>query len=149
MPDIPTPWVGLAALLAMFVLPFVPDWLFEGPRTIRHGRAGMSAATATPPGPRGTSARLKRARPNRPCGANFAGLRRRPSSNAARGHGSRARLLRDPAPTGVPVAAGRTACATTGEREAPRRTGLARARRPCVAAPTCQCELRHSSLVHY
>ena len=36
-PDIPTPWVGLAALLAMFVLPFVPDWLFEGPRTIRHG----------------------------------------------------------------------------------------------------------------
>ena len=36
MPDIPTPWVGLAALLAMFVLPFVPDWLFEGPRTVRH-----------------------------------------------------------------------------------------------------------------
>jgi hypothetical protein len=35
MPDIPTPWVGLAALLATFVLPFVPDWLFEGPRTIR------------------------------------------------------------------------------------------------------------------
>ena len=76
-------------------------------------------------------------------------MRRRPSSNAAQGHGSRARPLRDPAPTGVPVAAGRTDCATTGEREAPRRSGLARARRPCVAAPTCQCELRHSSLVHY
>jgi hypothetical protein len=43
------------------------------------------------------------------------------SSNAARGHGSRARPLRDPAPTGVPVAAGRTACATTGERPAPPR----------------------------
>jgi Metallo-beta-lactamase superfamily len=55
-------------------------------------------------------------------------LERRP------GHGSRARRLRDPAPTGVPVAAGRTACATTGEREAPPRSRLARTRRPRVAA---------------
>jgi hypothetical protein len=31
MPDSPIPWVGLAALAAMFVLPFLPDWLFEGP----------------------------------------------------------------------------------------------------------------------
>lgn len=31
-----TPWIGLVALLAMFVLPFLPAWLFEGPRTIRH-----------------------------------------------------------------------------------------------------------------
>jgi hypothetical protein len=36
MPHAPTPWVGLAAVLAMFVLPLLPDWLFEGPRTIRH-----------------------------------------------------------------------------------------------------------------
>jgi hypothetical protein len=36
MPDTPIPWVGLAALLAMFVLPFLPDWLFEGPRTSKH-----------------------------------------------------------------------------------------------------------------
>jgi hypothetical protein len=36
MPHAPTPWVGLAALLAMFVIPFLPDWLFEGPRTIKH-----------------------------------------------------------------------------------------------------------------
>ncbi len=36
MPDAPIPWVGLAALLAMFVLPFLPDWLFEGPRTSKH-----------------------------------------------------------------------------------------------------------------
>lgn len=36
MPHTPTPWVGLAALLAMFLLPYLPDWLFEGPRTIRH-----------------------------------------------------------------------------------------------------------------
>jgi hypothetical protein len=35
MPDTPTPWVGLAALVAMFVIPFLPDWLFEGPRTIK------------------------------------------------------------------------------------------------------------------
>jgi hypothetical protein len=26
-------WVGLAALVAMFVIPFLPSWLFEGPRT--------------------------------------------------------------------------------------------------------------------
>jgi hypothetical protein len=30
------PWIGLAALISMFVLPYVPDWLFEGPRTIKH-----------------------------------------------------------------------------------------------------------------
>jgi hypothetical protein len=32
----PTPWIGLIALAAMFVIPFLPDWLFEGPRTIKH-----------------------------------------------------------------------------------------------------------------
>jgi hypothetical protein len=31
-----TPWVGLAALLAMFVLPYLPTWLFEGPRAVKH-----------------------------------------------------------------------------------------------------------------
>jgi len=36
MPNAPTPWVGLAALVAMFVLPMLPNWLFEGPRTIKH-----------------------------------------------------------------------------------------------------------------
>jgi hypothetical protein len=36
MPQVDTPWVGLAALVAMFVIPFLPNWLFEGPRTIRH-----------------------------------------------------------------------------------------------------------------
>ena len=36
MPHTPTPWVGLAALLAMFLLPHLSDRLFEGPRTIRH-----------------------------------------------------------------------------------------------------------------
>jgi hypothetical protein len=36
MPHAPTPWVGLAALAAMFLIPFLPDWLFEGPRTVRH-----------------------------------------------------------------------------------------------------------------
>ena len=34
MPD--TPWVGLAAVVAMFVMPFLPNWLFEGPRTVKH-----------------------------------------------------------------------------------------------------------------
>jgi hypothetical protein len=36
MPHVDTPWVGLAAVVAMFVIPFLPNWLFEGPRTIRH-----------------------------------------------------------------------------------------------------------------
>jgi hypothetical protein len=36
MTDTPAPWVGLAAVIAMFVIPFLPDWLFEGPRTIKH-----------------------------------------------------------------------------------------------------------------
>lgn len=36
MTDTPTPWVGLAALIAMFVIPFLPAWLFEGPRITRH-----------------------------------------------------------------------------------------------------------------
>jgi hypothetical protein len=31
-----TPWVGLLALVAMFALPFVPSWFFDGPRTIKH-----------------------------------------------------------------------------------------------------------------
>jgi len=30
------PWVGLVALVAMFMLPFLPGWLFEGPRTVKH-----------------------------------------------------------------------------------------------------------------
>jgi hypothetical protein len=32
----PVPWIGLAALVAMFAIPFLPDWIFEGPRTVRH-----------------------------------------------------------------------------------------------------------------
>jgi hypothetical protein len=26
----------LVALVAMFVIPFLPSWLFEGPRTVKH-----------------------------------------------------------------------------------------------------------------
>jgi hypothetical protein len=35
MPHSPTPWIGLAAVVAMFVFPFLPAWLFEGPRTVK------------------------------------------------------------------------------------------------------------------
>ena len=31
----PVPWIGLAAIVAMFVLPLLPAWLFEGPRTVK------------------------------------------------------------------------------------------------------------------
>jgi hypothetical protein len=30
------PWVGLVALVAMFVIPFLPDRVFEGRRTVKH-----------------------------------------------------------------------------------------------------------------
>jgi hypothetical protein len=30
------PWLGLAALVSMFVIPYLPRWLFEGPRTVKH-----------------------------------------------------------------------------------------------------------------
>jgi Domain of unknown function (DUF397) len=30
------PWLGLAGLIAMFALPLLPEWFFEGPRTVRH-----------------------------------------------------------------------------------------------------------------
>jgi hypothetical protein len=36
MPDVDAPWVGLVALATMFLLPFAPAWLFEGPRTVKH-----------------------------------------------------------------------------------------------------------------
>jgi hypothetical protein len=36
MPHVDTPWIGLVALFAMFVIPFLPSWLFEGPRTVKH-----------------------------------------------------------------------------------------------------------------
>jgi hypothetical protein len=36
MLHVDTPWVGLIGLVAMFVLPFLPSWLFEGPRKVRH-----------------------------------------------------------------------------------------------------------------
>jgi hypothetical protein len=36
MPHVNTPWIGLAALEAMFVIPFLPAWLFEGPRKVKH-----------------------------------------------------------------------------------------------------------------
>jgi hypothetical protein len=31
----PVPWIGLAAIVAMFVLPLLSARLFEGPRTIK------------------------------------------------------------------------------------------------------------------
>jgi hypothetical protein len=39
MPDAPIPWFGLAALIAMFAIPFLPRWLFEGPRSVKQWRS--------------------------------------------------------------------------------------------------------------
>jgi hypothetical protein len=46
MPNSPVPWVGLAALAAMFLLPLLRDWLFRGARTSKHWLGRHSLATA-------------------------------------------------------------------------------------------------------
>lgn len=84
MPSHPTtPLIGLAAIVAMFVLPFLPAWLFEGPRTVkrypRRVLCGDCGATWTDghlceleeePPPRrplrGELTRVHRPRPRRP-----------------------------------------------------------------------------------
>jgi hypothetical protein len=83
MPDTPVPWVGLAALAAMFLLPLLPDWLFEGPRTSKHWLRRHSLATARSrgrrahlhpqgergrPGPSWPAAPASRSRSRRPGG---------------------------------------------------------------------------------
>jgi hypothetical protein len=51
MPQVPTPWVGLATLIVMFAIPFLPDRLFEGPGRSSTGHAATSAASAVGRGP--------------------------------------------------------------------------------------------------
>jgi hypothetical protein len=84
MPHAPTPWVSLAALLAMFLLPFLPAWLFEGPRTVKHrprrhvcGECGLPRPTATFARPR------RRRRPSSPSGASCLGPSRRSAASCA------------------------------------------------------------------
>jgi hypothetical protein len=79
MPDTPVPWVGLAALVAMFLLPYLPEWLSEGPRTGKHwprrhvcgdcGAPWIDQHTCSPAG----------REPGAPLRASCAGLARRPS----------------------------------------------------------------------
>jgi hypothetical protein len=55
------PWLGLAALVSMFVIPYLPSWLFEGPGTVKHwprrhvcgvcGEAWTQRHTCRPAGP--------------------------------------------------------------------------------------------------
>ena len=35
MPHVETPWIGLAAIVGMFLIPHLPAWLFEGPRSVK------------------------------------------------------------------------------------------------------------------
>jgi hypothetical protein len=72
MPDTPTPWVGLVALAAMFLLPSLPDWLFEGPRTSKHWLRRHSCGDCGAPGPTSTVAPPGRARPARSFVASWA-----------------------------------------------------------------------------
>lgn len=84
MPHTPTPWVGLAALLAMFLLPYLSERLFQGPRTIRHPRRHL-CDDCHPPGPTSTPAHPQSAGPFRPFAGSCAGSTRRPGWNAAQG----------------------------------------------------------------
>jgi hypothetical protein len=79
MPHVDTPWVGLGALVLMFAIPFLPSWLFEGPRVVRHRprrhvcalcdaawHDGHDCVTAADAGPRPIPGRLERKPPERP-----------------------------------------------------------------------------------
>lgn len=81
MPDapLPTPWVGLVALVAMFVLPALPAWLFEGPRRVKHWPREHVCALCGTAWTDGHTCRL----PDRPPGAPLnAELERMPSRPA-------------------------------------------------------------------
>jgi hypothetical protein len=79
MPHVETPWVGLVALVAMFVLPFLPNWLFEGPRTIRHRpQRHICADCGSPWTPRHTCP-LPEPQVRRPLRAQLRRVRVRPS----------------------------------------------------------------------
>jgi hypothetical protein len=74
MPDTLVLWVGLAALAAMFLLPLLPDWLFEGPRTSKHWLRRHICGDCGAPGPTSTPAPPGRARPARSFVASCAGF---------------------------------------------------------------------------
>jgi hypothetical protein len=56
--------VGLAGLILMFLIPFLPSWLFDSGRS-NTGRAATSAACAACPGPMDSSARPRPCRRRR------------------------------------------------------------------------------------
>jgi hypothetical protein len=98
MPHAPTPWIGLAALAAMFIIPFLPIWLLKDRGPSGTGPSGTSAATATPPGPTTTPVPQRSMRPIHCCMVSFVGAHRQPSLNAGRGRG----LLHDSALVAYP-----------------------------------------------
>jgi hypothetical protein len=61
-----TPWIGLLALAALFVLPFLPEWLFEGPRTIVHRPRRHVCGDCGAPWTRNHDCRLEPAEPEDP-----------------------------------------------------------------------------------
>jgi len=106
MPHAPTPWVGLAALVAMFVLPYLPTWLSEGPRTIRHRPLRHICGDCQAPWTSDHTCNpvIDAALP--PLRVSFVGANRQPSLNAGRDPGS----PRRPRPTGCRGPFGHCGC---------------------------------------
>jgi hypothetical protein len=87
-----TPWVGIAALVAMFLIPFIPAWFFEGPRTVKHrprrhvcgdcgaawqeGHACAAVPAQVAPPPPGEPLRGELRRLEEPTGGELAGRER-------------------------------------------------------------------------
>ena len=82
------PWVGLAALIAMFVIPFLPSWLFGARGRSSTGRVGTCVATVVQRGARATSAASKRPTRLLPSRASFGGCGPGANSSAVRVHRS-------------------------------------------------------------
>jgi hypothetical protein len=74
-----TPWIGLAALVAMFVVPFFQAGCLKGRERSNTGRAGMSVVSVAPLGATGTPANRSLTSSVRSFAASFAGSRQQPN----------------------------------------------------------------------
>jgi hypothetical protein len=74
MPDSPASWVGMVGQAATFLVPLLPDWLFEGPRTSKHWLRRHICDDCGVPWTDGHTCTPGRARPARSFVASCAGF---------------------------------------------------------------------------